>query len=758
MTIHSLSGEFRQTDKTAMMVPTSESGTEFGNIQLADLVVTILDSWRLILGTLFLFLLSGGFYIFLVPPVYRADVLLQLEDKVKGVGALTDLSTFFQDVAPVTAEFEILKSRMVLGSAVDNLKLDIVAQPSYFPIFGGLFAGSTTTAKATVENSEDAANNHAWSGESIHVARFDVPAEFEGKTFTVVAKGDDHFELYGPEDRFITAGVMGNPITASLGNAKLSLFISELRCKPGTRFELRKLARLEAIDGLKESLQVTELGKQSGILRLSLEGEDSILVTNILNEIANIYLRQSVERKSAEAQKTLSFLEKQLPVLKEKMENAEAALNKYRLKKGSVDLPKETQVTLEKMVAIDAQLTQLRRERADLIRRFTPQHPRIAALDAQIETLNDENTKVDTKVQGLPGTQQEILRLTRDMEVNSALYTTLMNSAQELKVVKAGAVANVRIVDYAVKPIKPVKPNKGLTVALNTVLGIVCGLGVAFLRKSMQGVVEDPSVIEKKLGLPIYATIPLSKKQQEIDKRGSNASPPATILATVESTDMAIESLRSLRTSLYFAQLNAKNNVISITSPGPGAGKSFISVNLSTVLASAGKKVLLIDADMRKGRIYEIFGTTRDGGLSEIIAGSRDLGVEIDAIAKFSLIDNLDILTAGTIPPNPSELLLHDRFAALLDAAAMVYDHVIVDSPPVLAVTDAAIIGRLAGATLLVIKDGHSPLREIEQSIKRLRQANVNLRGAVYNGVKIASSRYGYGKYYGHGYRYMHVK
>jgi len=710
-------------------------------IQFSELITIFVDSWRLIVGMVLLFVVTGIIYIILARPVYQVDVLLQVEEGSKGIGAMTELTDLLQTESPVTAEFEIMRSRMVIGSVVDNLKLDISASAKHLPFIGAFIASGS---------------------ESIKVENFDVPVAYQGKLFKLVAVGEGSYNLFDPEGILLTQGVVGKPVKASLANEEfITLFVSELKSKPGITFKLTKIARLTAINKLKQKLNITELGKSSGILRMSLEGTSKGKITSILNEIANIYLRQSVERKSTEAENTLKFLEKQLPILKAKMENAEAALNNYRLQKGSVDLTMETQSTLEKIVSIDAQLTQFRSDREELILQFTPEHPRIASLDGQIANLNRELKKVDSKVKVLPGTQQEILRLTRDMDVSSSLYTSLMNSAQELKIVKAGAVGNVRIVDYAVIPVKPVKPKRGLVIALMLLLGGLLGVGLALIRKSLRGAIEDPDIIEKKLGLPVYATIPYSRKQRKLNgyhrhaKGGQHRGLKQVLLAAVDTDDHAVESLRSLRTSLYFAKLNAKNNMLMVTSSSPDAGKSFLSMNLATVLADTGKRVLVIDADLRKGRIHHLLGVQRRMGLSDLIAGGD---MDFSKIIHKTDINNLYVLTVGTIAPNPSELLLQKSFESVMEKLSESFDHVIIDSPPVLAVTDAVIIGSMAGATLLVVRDGQSPIREIEQSMYRLKQAGVNLCGAVFNGMKEANSRYGYGKYYGYSYSYSDKK
>jgi len=276
---------------------------------------------------------------------------------------------------------------------------------------------------------------------------------------------------------------------------------------------------------------------------------------------------------------------------------------------------------------------------------------------------------------------------------------------------------------------------------------LMLGIITVFVRRMLHQGIEDPDLIEKLLNTPVYATVPHSKDQQENSRRlntkHSSSYPQPAILALTHKEDLAIESLRSLRTTLHFAFLEAKNNIIMITGPSPAIGKSFISVNLAAVMAEAGKKILLIDGDMRKGSAHQMIGTSRENGLSDLIMGA--IGMET-AILK-TVHPNLDFIPAGAIPPNPSELLLHERFDLLLKNISQHYDLVIIDSPPVLAVTDAAIIGRLASATLMVVKAGQHPARELEQSAKRLLQAGVNLKGIVFNDLPESSSRAGYGNY-----------
>jgi tyrosine-protein kinase Etk/Wzc len=570
--------------------------------------------------------------------------------------------------------------------------------------------------------------------------------------------GFNHFTIED-DNQLILEGEVGKPLIKQLAHNQqtLTLFVSLLKARPGTQFRVMKKSLASGIEDLFENLAVAEKGKKTGILTFTLESDSSTVAAQTVNEVANIYVKQNVEQKSKEAQSTLEFLDKQLPVIKDQLETATTALNDFRINKGSVNLDLEAQNVLEGVVEIKTQITLLQQKRDELRGKFTESHPTVVAIDKQIARLQEQMNTNDKKIEVLPETQQVILKLSRDVQVSNELYTTLLNNAQTLKVAKAGTVGDVRIIDEAVPPTKSIKPKKPLIVAVSLILGLIAGVAWVFICKALHRGVEDPDQIEKHLNIPVYATIPhsdvqikINERLKKLDKKQSNEP---HILALENKEDLAIESLRSLRTTLHFAFLEAQNNIIMITGPSPGIGKSFVSINLATVLADAGKKILLIDADLRKGFINKNLGVTREDGLSDLISSTTTLDNAVHHIAAA----NFDFISTGSIPPNPSELLLHERFGQLLETLSKQYDHIIIDSPPILAVTDACIIGRMASATLMIVKAGQHPMRELELCTKRLAQSSVYMKGIVFNDLPKTTSRYGsaYGKYV---YQYSYQK
>ena len=709
--------------------PYSNSAPEFDEdgLDLGQMLSVLIESRWLIIGITLAAFSVGILYNFLATPVYEADGLLQVELKKSGIGTL-DANALFEDDTSINTEIEILLSRMVLGAVVDKLKLDISATPDYLPVIGAALA------RRAYEDERNA----------IQVDTLDVPEYLIGWPLQLVAESADSYRLTSPDGDLSLNGLVGEAASASYYGEPVSIFVSELRANKGDTFEIERLSRLYAIESLKGSLSIQERGYGSGILEISLEGTDPEKVSQQVNEIANVYVRKNVERKSAEAEKTLEFLDAQLPFVKQDMEAAEVAMNTYRLEKGSVDLPLETQAILEVIVSVEGERNKLKQERDKVTQSFTPAHPTVIALDKQIERQNIELAELNNQIRDLPNTQQRVLRLVRDVAVNTELYTALLNTAQELRVVKAGTVGNVRVVDAAVPRYNPVKPRKLLVLLASLVLGGVIAVATAITRKALTGGVADPDVIEKRVNIPVYATIAHSKRQSRLYKDLQSKNANHAILAVDSPNDVTIESLRNLRTAMHFGMAYAvKNNCIMITGPSPSVGKSFVSVNLAAVLTSNDKKVLLIDGDMRRGHIHKYLGIERENGLADLIAGE----IEIEQALHQTTVKGLTIMPAGKVPADPSELLQHRRFAECLNELKPGFDHIVIDSPPILAVTDATIIGQLVGATMMVLKSGAHPMREIQLSVKRLHQAGVKLNGLLVNDISIRSKHYGAGQF-----------
>lgn len=714
-------------------------------VSIGEIVATIMEYRWLIVAVTVLAILIGLVVIFVARPVYRADGLLQVEEKNNGIGSLKALQPLLGEETNVSAEIEILASRMVLGRVVDKLKLDINVVPKTFPLIGG------TIARRYQEPEPRAPlfgfSSYAWGGEKIQIDGLDVPRLYLDEPLLLVAGEAGSYSLIDDSGKALLEGAEG--IRAN--KQGFSIFVAQLKARPGTKFILSKRSQEAAIAQLRNNYSVKERGKKSGIIELGLLGNDYDQIGGVLDEILNTYVRQNVERRSAEAEKTLKFLDTQLPALKAQLDAAEAAYNNYRQSRGSLDLSLETQGVLKSVVDVEDAAVKLKQEREELRQRFTAEHPAIQAVDAKLARLNERRRQFENEVAKLPDTQQTVLRLARDVEVSGKLYTELLNTAQQLKVSKAGTVGDVRIIDFSAVARDPVGIKPIAILGISTLLGLMTSLLIILVLRALRVMVEDPEVIETKLGLPVYATVPHSKTELMLSRKSKTGESVGELLAISQPDDDAVESLRSLRTTLHFAMLDARRSSVLVTGSSPSLGKSFISKNLGAVLAQLGKRIVLVDGDLRRGHIHKEFGLQRAIGVSEYVAGQNTL----DDIVKATRVKDLSVVTTGQIPPNPSELLMHPRFEELLIALGQRFDTLIIDAPPILAVSDAAIIGRHVGATLVIARAGKQPIQELEQAVKRLNQAGVQVKGLIFNDLNIDRQRYRYG-YKGYVYRYSY--
>ncbi|UQV21842.1 polysaccharide biosynthesis tyrosine autokinase [Vibrio sp. J383] len=710
--------------------PSQQSHTDNSDeIDLGKLLGILLDAKWLIMLTTFAFAVFGIAFALLSTPIYKADALIQIEEKSSGgiSSMVGDMGELFSQESSATTEVEIIKSRMILGETVDKFNLTTVTAPNYAPIVGKGFARLIGDI------------NH------IVVSRFTLPsyASVYAHTIQIVDAEQGTYQLVRDDERVILKGKVGELATSD----DYSLFVAGFESHNGFEFSIGQRSRLEAIEWLKSSLSLSEQGKQTGILKLSFEGENKQQISEILNHISQIYFLQNVKRNSAEAEKSLSFLESHLPGIKHELTGYEDSLNNYRQENESIDLGLEAQSTLKVMVELEAQLNELTFKESEISQRFTKDHPAYKSLLDKRKTLLNEKERLNKQVQKLPKTQREVLRMTRDVEVSQQIYIQLLNKVQELSIVKAGTVGNVRILDDAQVYASAVKPKKPVIVLIATFLGCFSSIIFVFIRSLLHRGIERAEDIER-IGLPVYAVVPKSDLQLELTNRFQSKKKTfqgtQALLAESNPADLSVEALRSLRTSLHFAMLEAKNNILMISGPAPGIGKSFVSTNFAAVAAKTGQKVLLIDADMRKGYLQQSFGIGWKNGLSDVLSGKLGFPESI----KKTAVENLDIITRGQVPPNPSELLMHTRFAELMEWASSEYDLIIVDTPPVLAVTDPSIVGAFAGTTLMVARFALNTTKEIEVARNRFEQSGIEVKGVIFNAVeKKASSSYGYGYY-----------
>ncbi|ADU37074.1 polysaccharide biosynthesis tyrosine autokinase [Variovorax paradoxus] len=687
-------------------------------------------------------LLVGACYALFGPRVYEANVLIQVEDADRSSTPADAAVNGVSVKTPTSGEAEILKSRMVLGQAIENTRLFIEAQPHYLPLVGDFIARHSTEL-----SSPGFLGLGGWvtGTERIAVAQMDVPPAFEGKRFLLTAGENGSYTLTHPDLATPLQGRVGVPLEASVPGGAIRLLVGSFEARPGGAFELTRRSRQLVLLELQNDLRVIEKGKQSGVMDVSWQTGNRTQLTDLLNEVSRLYVRQNIDQKTAQAERTLDFLGTELPKFRQQLEQSEEVYNQYRNQNGTISLDDEARNALAQNLDLQSKLFDARLKRLDLTSRFTAQHPVVMTLDAQIASLRRELGAVDSRIRRMPMLQQNSVRMQRDIKVNTDLYASLLNSSLQMRLAREGRIGNVRVLDPALLPEKPVRPKAAIVMALALVAGLFLGAATAILRKTLKRTVASPEEIEAHTGLDVYSTIALSLQQARLDRAIRQGKPGVKVLAALHPEDAALEGVRRLRTTLRFTMLGAPNNRILLTSATPGAGKTFVSANLAAMLAASGKRVLLIDADVRRGSLAAQFGLAHDKGLAELIAGSATLSQATHA----QVLPHLDVITSGTLPQDPATALAGDAFTQLLATLSARYDIVLIDAPPILWATETVAMASAMGTLLLLARAGESQLGDLLESAKRLAHVGASFHGVVLNGLDARQQRYGS---YGYGY------
>ncbi|WP_218955984.1 polysaccharide biosynthesis tyrosine autokinase [Acinetobacter sp. YH12027] len=712
-------------------------------IDLKELFFSLIAQWKLIALCVILSLVCALLYLRTTADTYAVNALVQVEES-KGTSAalLGDLSSMIDQKQPAQAEIEILKSRLVLGTVIQNLHLDLKVSGTENSFIDRLFSPHDYVTEYKNKSVTFKDNE-----KSFEVRQFNVPNVYRDKDLSLSFE-DNLITLIDTEteEKILTAKLnQANSLRTTDGSWDISIFT---RDKLKDHYLIQKQSLPAAVDNILENFSVAEKGKMTGVLGLNYLGQDKEHITQVLNSILAAYSQQNIERRSAESAQTLKFLDEQLPELKQQLDVAEREFNKFRQEFNTVDVTKESELYLTQSVTLETQKAELEQKVAEASAKYTSEHPVMQQMNAQLGAINSKIGELNTTLKKLPDLQRRYLQLYREVEVKQQLYTALLNSYQQLRIAKAGEIGNVRIVDTAVEPIQPIAPKKLQILILSIFLGGFLGTLLALLRNMLRSGIKDSSEIENTLDLPVYATVPRSLVQESRIKLLKKKK-TIPVLAVKNSDDIAIESLRSMRTAIHFALTSAKNNLIMISGPAPEVGKSFISTNLATILAQSDKRVLIIDADLRRGYLNKYFNHDNQPGLSEYLNGQRDL----DSIIKTTEIPNLSVITRGKSPSNPSELLSSGKFKEFLDLISPMFDHVIIDTPPVLAVTDGIIISQYAGVNLVIARYAKTQLKELELTVNRFEQVGVKVNGIILNDIQRSSAGYGYGYNYSYGYK-----
>ncbi|ELX8379963.1 polysaccharide biosynthesis tyrosine autokinase [Providencia vermicola] len=688
------------------MNTTKTSSAASDEIDLLALFKVLKSSYLKIGFFTLFFIVIGATYSFLATPIYQANATLQYDkaSQVSLVDQMSEMMPLSSSNSQVDSEIEVIKSRMVLGKTVADLNLDTQIAPAGF--FDKLWGDKSSVA----------------------ISLYFVPESLIGEPATLTYLGENRYALHIDNQTF--EGKVGE----LLKQDEISLLVSSINAEAGQEFTLSKNARYSTIENLRKTLAIAEVGKGTGIISMEIKGADKAENVQVLNSIIQNYVDQNTERKKEVTNNTLLFLDEYLPKVKAKLDNYENQLNAFRKKNESIDLSLEAKSALDSALQVEEKLNELTFKEVEIQQLYTRNHPAYQSLLDKRQKLLREKEKISKNIQKLPNTQQQIVRLTRDVESEQAIYNQLVAKQQELSVLNSGITADVRIIDSAESQPNAVAPKKALILVLATILGFIVGCAYVIAREFFNNKIKGTEDIDA-LGVNVYATIPFSTYEKKLIAEG-NKHP----LALENPADTAVEAIRSLRTSVYFSVMNQGNNLVMITSASPGVGKSFVTSNMAVVLANAGKKVLLIDTDLRKGRIHKAFGLSNKMGLSDYLAQQDANQPNIHR----HVIENLDVICRGKNVTHSSELLMGERFKHLLDTMKGQYDIVVIDTAPILAITDAAIIGKYVGTSLLIAYYGVNTVKDVELSLKRFKQNDIEITGVILNGIDAKSDDYNY--------------
>lgn len=550
-------------------------------------------------------------------------------------------------------------------------------------------------------------------------------------------------------------------------------------------------------------------GTQSQIINISYQSEDPLLAAEIVNAISESYIEFGLEARLSQIKDTAEWLSEQLEELRVTLQESEDKLRNFRLSQNLMDTEQQqriantqlqtlntelvrAQTQLSEAQEIYSQVQQLEREGGDyralgpvlqsntirdlvreestlsrkvqeLSERYGEKHPKMIAarsdlasaqanLDrealkivenirkeyrlAQVQEKNirDLITQTTTELQSYQGDSFELTRLEREVENNRRVYESFLGKLMEADVSGDYDASNIRIIDNATIPEYPVKPRGALIIAASLVFGAFFGVVFAFVRELMGNVFRTPDQLEQELSLPSLGITPLVKK-----KKG-NVAPEKQYIADQRST--FAEAINTIRTGLMFSNIDNPPKTILITSTNGSEGKTTLAINLAVALSQMDK-TLLIEMDLRKPAVGRDLGIKADMGLSDLLSGKTDTNV----FHQVEGAPNLSVITCGTIPPNPMELISSKRFANLLQSLRDRFTHIVIDSPPTLPVSDSCVLAKMVDATIVAVKAEETKISMAKETITRLSKVNATITGVVLTQASPQKMSY-YGEHY----------
>ncbi|MGF6731697.1 tyrosine-protein kinase Etk/Wzc [Paraburkholderia youngii] len=718
--------------------------------------------WEIVVTTVVVLTLAVA-YLLITTPIYSADVIVRVDPPEPNA---LGLALQNQDLLPPptpssVTEMAVMESRSVLQPVIDQFRFDISVKPHKLPVLGDIAEKFSTPGQPSAPWL--GLKSYAWGGERVQIAALDVPRELEEEKLTLTALDNGGFELHGPSGELLASGTVGMPVKQN----GVSMLVKELAARPGTKFEVIRWNDLDAIKRFESLIKIGDKVKDSGLLQIQYRDKSPDKAAAVANALGQQYLASAVASRQSNDTQTLAFINGELPRLLADLRKAEEALKSFRSNSQSMQPTNEAQAYLQGGLDLDKQIATLQLQRTQMLERYTPQSRWVQNIDEQLAQLKEAKAKFSDHFNGMPASERESVDLIRAQKVAETVYLGMVQKAEQLQVRRASTTGGAHILDPAMRPHMPVMPQPVLVLGGGLVLGILSGVVLVFMRRHVMIGVTDPRYVERQMSVPVFGEILFSHQQVLLDRdatAGRKSLPPATgrahpplqkslheiqldtgipnrILAARFPHDASVEALRSVRTAVTRDLAHARNNIVMVIGPTPSAGKSFVAANLAILHAEVGQRVVLIDADMRRGHLASLFNESNRGGLSEVLAERLPLRNAL----RSTRIEGLTFLSCGARPENPAALLMKPRLKDVLERLSSQFDLVIIDTPPFLAVTDASIVANEAGASLLVLRSGMQSEEEIADTIRKVERAEGRIAGAVFNGIPLRRSTKNYG-------------
>lgn len=708
-----------------------------GDFDLSDLLAQLLARKWLIVALALLGGLIGLVIGQLGPNEYRATSVVQIEKRATGMALpeelIGNLLSGREQVRGSTFETEIhvIRSRFILGPVVEELGLNARVEPIRAPIIGDLLARRSIPILGSLLS-----DAYQRPGEGVSLNQLSVSEDLVGKPILLRVIGSDRFEITAPNSTTVT-GQVGTLVT--LGN-DIQLQVTAMNAPEGRKYKVFVEPLRNGVNRLRLGLSVSER-KVTGIVDFGFTSSDPDFSLVAANTVVESYRAQNLQRRSAEIDQSIDFIESKISETQLELDAASMDLSNYRKSQENLELSLGTQSLLDQLVKVQTRLEDLEFQEQQLAQRLTPNHPDYQALLAERKQLESRRDNLRADLQDVPAVEQEFARFQERVISARELERQLIARAEQLRVLRASTVGNIRVLEPA-EVAWLVGPNRRLPALVGLLGGLAFGMLLVFALNLLRRGIEDAREVEE-LGLSVLGSVNKVPKLA-----GAKNGIPAYALVRHEPTNVAVEAFRGLRTGMRFTLAARNAKTLMITSCAPSDGKSFVSLNLAMINATLGTRVLLIDADLRQGKLGRSFGvTSKQPGLVQVLVGEADLVSTIHKDPE----TGLDFIGTGGRPPNPAELLESTAFADLLSVLSEQYDLIIVDAPPILAVTDAAIIGQKTDISLMLVRHLVTTKAQLQSALKGLELAGITPAGVIINQYDIKKSRYGEygGQHYG---------